>query len=84
MPLKKRDYGTIVDIIALGLEHHTLYDHTPYGIRSLTLLLLVNPLSPRDALKHHLNIFNFPTTRDFRTKISRKLVYQYMTNFFIF
>ena len=47
-----------------------------------------NPLSPQDALKRHFtslkNILNFPTTRGFRTKISMKLVYQYITIFFNF
>ena len=30
------------------------------------------------------NILNFPTTKGFRTKISTKLAYQYMTIFFNF
>ena len=45
----------------------------------------VNPLSPHDALKHHFtslkNSLNFPTTKGYRTKISMKLVYQYMAIF---
>ena len=45
---------------------------------------MFNPLSPHDALKHHftsLKTLNFSTTEGFRTKISMKLVYQYMANF---
>ena len=49
---------------------------------------VVNPLSTHDALKHDFtslkNIFNFPTTEGFRTKIPMKLVYQYMTIFLNF
>ena len=45
----------------------------------------VNPLSPHDALKHDFYIpedrLNFPTTKGFRTKMSMKLVYQYITIF---
>ena len=32
----------------------------------------------------HENKFNFPTTKGFRTKMFKKLVYQYMAIFFIF
>ena len=49
---------------------------------------MFNPLSPHDALKHH---FTSPKTdsiflqpKVLRTKISMKLVYQYMAIFFIF
>ena len=48
---------------------------------------VVNPLSPHDALKHHftfLKSLNFITTKDFRIKISMKLVNQFMAIFFIF
>ena len=49
---------------------------------------LINLLSPHDALKHHFtslkNRLNFPTTKGFRTKISMKLVYQYLLIFFNF
>ena len=47
-----------------------------------------NPLSPHDALKHHFislqTHFNFPKIKGFRTKISMKLVYQYMSILFNF
>ena len=47
-----------------------------------------NPLSPHDALKHHLNPcklvnrLNFPTNEGFGMKISMKLACQYMVIFF--
>ena len=48
----------------------------------------INPLSPHDALKHHLTSLItdliLPTTKGFRTKIPMKLVYQYMVIFFNF
>ena len=47
----------------------------------------VNPLSPHDALKHHFKSLKtdlIPTTKGFKTNISRKLVYQYMVIFFNF
>ena len=47
----------------------------------------INPLSPHDALKHHItpeNRLNFPTTKGFRIKISTKLAYQYIAIFFNF
>ena len=46
-----------------------------------------NSLSPHDALKHRftsLKTYFFPTTKGFRTKISMKLVYQYVVIFFNF
>ena len=48
----------------------------------------INPLSLHDALKYQFTslkkILNFPTNKGFRTKISMKLVYQYMVIFFTF
>ena len=50
--------------------------------------MTVNHLSPHDALKHHFTFLKtdliFSTTRAFRTKISMKLVNQYMTIFINF
>ena len=49
--------------------------------------MLFNPLSPHDALKHHitsLKILNFPTNKGFRMKISMKLAHQYIAIFFNF
>ena len=49
---------------------------------------MLYPLSPHDALKHNFtslkNRLNFPTTKGCRLKISMKLFYQYMANFFYF
>ena len=48
----------------------------------------LNPLSPHDALKHHFTslktVLIFLQLGGFRTKISIKLIYQYMVIFFIF
>ena len=42
----------------------------------------INPLNPHDASFYiPENRLNFPTTKGFRTKISLKLIYQYMTIF---
>ena len=49
--------------------------------------MYLNPLSPRDALKHNFTspkTPNFPTARGFRKTISMKLVYQYMAILFYF
>ena len=46
-----------------------------------------NPLCPHDALASFYipeNRLNFPTTKGFRTKISMKLVYQYVVILFNF
>ena len=46
---------------------------------------LFNPLSPHDALKHHITSQKKnPTIRDFRIKISMKLAYHYIAMFFNF
>ena len=52
------------------------------------ILYLVNPLSPHGSLKNHFTYLkktiDFPTTKGFRSKMSMKLFYQYMTIFFTF
>ena len=52
------------------------------------LMLILNPLSPHDALKHHFTSlkvdFKFPTSKGFGMKISMKQVYQCMVIFFNF
>ena len=57
-----------------------------------TLFITLGPFSfnhvdPHDALKHHFTslkkTLNFPTTKDFRMRISMKLVDHYMVIFFI-
>ena len=49
---------------------------------------VINPFSAHDALKHYFTslkkTLNFPTTKGFGTKMSMKLVYQYMGIFFTF
>ena len=49
---------------------------------------MVNHLSPHDALKHNFISVKTdlisPITKGFRMKISKKLVYQYITTFFNF
>ena len=47
----------------------------------------INPWSPHDALKHHLislETYFFSYNKGFRTKISMKLVHQYVAIFFDF
>ena len=56
------------------------------GLNCNICIAQINPVSPHDALKHHLKPpkTDSPTTKDFRTKISMKLVDQYMAIFFNF
>ena len=56
------------------------------ALRIYFRLLVVNPLSPHDALKHHFTPLKtyliFFTANDFRRQISIKLLYEYIVIFF--
>ena len=57
----------------------------PFGFHILhKLFQRFNPLSPHDASKHHFTYLKTDLTRGFRTKISMKMVYQYVVIFFHF
>ena len=62
-------------VLAIPASNDEKYNLNNSAEQGLTL----NPLSPHDALNHHFtDRLNFPTNKGFRTKISMKLVYQYM------
>ena len=56
-----------------------------WWVFSHSLVLILNPLSPLDALKHYFTSpKTFPTTRGFMLKIPLKLIYQCMAIFLNF
>ena len=75
-------------LLYITLRCSILQSHQLSVLYSEHRQLLINPLNPHNALKHHFTIpenrLNFPTTRGLRMKISMRLVYQYMAIIFNF